>query len=88
MDRFNESKQVGCRLLPNYIDATAFEDPTKLAIVQTISFDPLVKYDVTYRDLSNIINRLAWWIAESLHGKAKDTTIAFVPPFTPTMLTV
>ncbi|KAL3457865.1 hypothetical protein BJX64DRAFT_292717 [Aspergillus heterothallicus] len=80
MDRQHESKKVGRRLLLNYIDAVAAENPTKAIIAQFISFEPEVHFKLTYQDLSNIINRLAWWIDESLQGKAKAATVAYLGP--------
>jgi hypothetical protein len=71
MDRQHESKHVGRRLLLNYIDAVAAENPTKPVITQVISFEPEVQFSLTFQDLSTIINRLAWWLDESLQGKAK-----------------
>ncbi|KIA75916.1 NRPS-like enzyme [Aspergillus ustus] len=76
MDRQHESKQVGRRLLLNYIDAVAIENPTKAVITQFITFEPDVQFTLTYQDLSNIINRLAWWLDESLQGKSKGATVA------------
>jgi hypothetical protein len=88
MDRQHESKHVGRRLLLNYIDAVAAENPTKPVITQVISFEPEVQFSLTFQDLSTIINRLAWWLDESLQGKAKGTTVAYalysplcLPPF-------
>ncbi|KAL4810243.1 hypothetical protein BDV18DRAFT_166669 [Aspergillus unguis] len=72
MDRLKELRQVGRRLLPNYIDAMAVDNPRKLAFIQAVSLHPPARFDITYQDLSNLINRLAWWLAESLHGKARD----------------
>ncbi|RDW86636.1 NRPS-like enzyme [Aspergillus mulundensis] len=80
MDRFKESKQAGRRLLVNYIDAIAVENPTKVVFTQIISFDPPVQFEVTYQALSNIINCQAWQLTESLHGKARNTTIAYIGP--------
>jgi acyl-coenzyme A synthetase/AMP-(fatty) acid ligase len=77
MDRQHESKQVGRRLLLNYIDVVTAENPTKPVITQVISFEPEVQYTLTFQDLSTIINRLAWWLDESLQGKAKGATIAY-----------
>ena len=77
MNRFSESEQAGRRLVLTRIDSLAVEDPSKVAIYQAISFDPSVHFVVTYGQLSNIINRLAWWLAGSLRGKARDMTIAY-----------
>jgi hypothetical protein len=77
MDRQHESKQVGRRLLLNYIDAVAAENPTKPVITQVISFEPEVRFTLTFQDLSTIINRLAWWLDESLQGKASGATVAY-----------
>ncbi|KAL2854906.1 hypothetical protein BJY01DRAFT_231842 [Aspergillus pseudoustus] len=65
MDRQHESKQVGRRLLLNYIDAVAAENPTKAVITQFITFEPDFRFTLTYQDLSNIINRLAWYLGPS-----------------------
>lgn len=78
MSRLQESKQVGRRLLVNYIDAVAAENPTKVALIQTISFNPPVQLSVTYQGLSSIINRLAWWLADNLDGKVEGVTIPCV----------
>lgn len=78
MSRLQESKQVGRRLLVNYIDAVAAENPTKVALIQTISFDPPVQLSITYQGLSSIINRLAWWLADNLDGKVEGATIPCV----------
>ncbi|CBF83739.1 hypothetical protein AN2924.2 [Aspergillus nidulans FGSC A4] len=80
MSRLKESKQAGRRLLLNYIDAVAAVNPTKVVFTQIISFDPPVQYDLTYQELASIVNRQAWWLAECLHGKARDVTIAYVGP--------
>ncbi|KAL2800923.1 hypothetical protein BJX66DRAFT_348802 [Aspergillus keveii] len=65
MDRQHESKQVGRRLLLNYIDAVAAENPTKPVITQVISFEPEVRFTLTFQDLSTIINRLACYLGPS-----------------------
>ncbi|KAL4952998.1 hypothetical protein BDW69DRAFT_12243 [Aspergillus filifer] len=80
MNRCSESEQVGRRLVLTRIDSLAAEDPSKVAIYQAISFDPSIYFNVTYGQLSNILNRLAWWLAESLHGEASDITIAYLAP--------
>ncbi|KAL4969489.1 uncharacterized protein BDV14DRAFT_84293 [Aspergillus stella-maris] len=77
MNCCTEAEQVGRRLVLTRIDSLATEGASKVAIYQAISFGPSVRSDVTYEQLSNIINRLAWWLAESLHGKTRDITIAY-----------
>ncbi|KAA8649496.1 putative secondary metabolism biosynthetic enzyme [Aspergillus tanneri] len=80
MERHHESKQVGRRLLLNYIDAVAAENPTMVAITQVVSFEPNpVHFNITYQDMSNLINRLAWWLDETYpKRKTKDITIAYL----------
>ncbi|KAI5236273.1 hypothetical protein E4T43_08741 [Aureobasidium subglaciale] len=73
--------QYGRRLLPNFINQVALDDPclTFVEIPKSADIKDGLRR-ITFRDLAKGIDKCAWWIHQKL-GRGHDfSTLAYVGP--------
>lgn len=74
---------IGRRLIPHVIDQLAESEPDGVWAAYPSSFEALRAGDltqITWKTLSNSINRLSWWLVDQL-GRGKHLeTLCYVGP--------
>ena len=74
---------IGRRLIPHVIDQLAETDPNEIWAAFPASFETFEQGNlnqITWKTLSNSINRLSWWLVDRLgHGQNLET-LCYVGP--------
>ena len=74
---------IGKRLIPHVIDELARSEPNEIWAAYPASLEALEQGNlthITWKTLSNSVNRLSWWLVDQLgHGKHLET-ICYVGP--------
>lgn len=74
---------IGKRLIPHVIDQLAESEPEAIWAAYSASVEALEQGDltqITWKTLSNTVNRLCWWLIDQLgHGKDLET-LCYVGP--------
>ncbi|KAF9887314.1 hypothetical protein FE257_010309 [Aspergillus nanangensis] len=82
----NECPNIGQRLLLNFIDGIASEEPDKPAVHQLLApkddeGQNETEIILSYGDVANLINQLAWWLTKNgVKGKESAAPIAYLGP--------
>jgi len=73
--------ECGLRLLPNFIDRLASDDPELISIEvpQTASLDGGLRR-ITFNNLARSIDKCAWWIRDQLGQGRGFPTLAYMGP--------
>jgi hypothetical protein len=82
---FDESDKrppnCGQRLVPTIIDERASTHPTQPFASIPVTSSPQDGFrDINYAQLANAINRLAWWIEETLGKGVDQETLTYIGP--------
>ena len=74
---------IGERLIPHVIDQLAESEPNEIWAAYPASFEAFKQGEltqITWKTLSNSINRLSWWLVDQLgHGEHLET-LCYVGP--------
>ncbi|KAI1621302.1 hypothetical protein EDD37DRAFT_581368, partial [Exophiala viscosa] len=71
----------GERLIPHIVDAYAHSNPERAYALVPLYLDGRMEYrTITMRDLSNAVNRAAWWLKENLGQSTDFETLAYMGP--------
>lgn len=72
-------EDYGQRLLPQIIDTRAKIEPNKLAAAIAKSPDVSQGFrEISYSELANAVNYMAWWLEERFGGKGNFEKIAYL----------
>ena len=78
-------RAISCRtgdLVPNIVDQRAKYEPDMLYAeypVSTLSYEEGYRR-ITYRDLANVINGIAWWLQDTLGPGQNFEALAYIGP--------
>lgn len=71
----------GKRILPSYIDEIARDDPNRTFALIPRSTSVEAGYNsISFHQLSQAIDRCAWWIETTLGRSFDSTTLAYIGP--------
>jgi acyl-coenzyme A synthetase/AMP-(fatty) acid ligase len=73
LKNFEKEPDGPSQLLPQLVDEISEQEPDRLFCIHPVFQDSIDTWrHITFKDLSNAINRVAWWIDSKLSGNDKE----------------